>query len=238
MARKRHVSADGEPVDVLDDIAFRLEAGEVGALIGPSGCGKSTMLRIVAGLDARFEGSVKRPPGPLAMVFQEPRLLPWRSVEDNLRLAAPGVAEPELAALLAALGLAGHRARFPGELSMGLARRVALARAFAIPASLLLLDEPFASLDEPLARVIRGDLAALVASRGVTTLLATHDVAEAILLADRIWLLSHGPARILDEIVLPPRPARTDAFAAALKSRIASAQRPPLETRPSPTADP
>ena len=183
VARKRLANASGQTTEILEDIAFRLGAGEVGALIGPSGCGKSTLLRIIAGLDKDFEGSVDRPPGPLAMVFQEPRLLPWRSVEDNIRLAAPDLKESELVALLGSLGLAEHRAHFPGELSLGLARRVAIARAFAIRSSLLLLDEPFASLDAPLAQAIRKELAALVAARSLTTLLVTHNVDEALELA-------------------------------------------------------
>src|SRR5207245_2678492 len=99
---------------------------------GPSGCGKSTLMRIMAGLDDRYDGAVSRPPGPIGMAFQEPRLLPWRSVEDNIRLAAPRASEGELDALLAQIGLADHRAHYPGELSVGLARRVALARAFAV----------------------------------------------------------------------------------------------------------
>src|SRR5271165_1321246 len=85
IARKRVANAAGEPVEILVNLAFRLKPGQVGALIGPSGCGKTTCLRIVAGLDQRFEGAVQRPAGPVAMVFQEPRLLPWRTVEDNIR---------------------------------------------------------------------------------------------------------------------------------------------------------
>jgi len=225
VARKRLVNASGQTIEILANIAFRLGPGEVGALIGPSGCGKSTLLRIIAGLDARFEGSVERPPGAVAMVFQEPRLLPWRSVEANIRLVAPGLGKDALDALLASLGLESHRAHFPGELSLGLARRAAIARAFAIDSSLLLLDEPFSSLDGPLALAIQRELAALVAARPLTTLLVTHDIDEAIRLADRIWILSPRPARILDEIALAsPRSARTEAAAQSLKARIETLQ--------------
>ena len=141
------------------------------------------------------------------MVFQEPRLLPWRSVEDNIRLAAPNIGEGELEALLKPLGLLGPRAHFPGELSLGLARRVAIARAFAVKPALLLLDEPFVSLDAPLARALQRELAALVAERSVTTVLVTHDVGEAIRLADRIFVLSPRPARVIGEIRVD-QPAR------------------------------
>jgi NitT/TauT family transport system ATP-binding protein len=226
IARKRLANAAGQEVEILSNLAFRLDAGEIGALIGPSGCGKSTALRIVAGLDLRFEGEVQRPGGPLAFVFQEPRLLPWRSVEDNIRLAAPKIADGDLEALLKPLGLLDHRAHFPGELSLGLARRVALARAFAVHPSLLLLDEPFVSLDEPLALALQRELAALVAGRAVTTVLVTHDVGEAIRLADRIFVLSSRPARVLGEIrVDQPRRRMNPAEGRSIEDRIEALRR-------------
>src|ERR1700749_3211588 len=127
VAKKSFRTAAGQSVPVIADLSFALEEGETGALIGPSGCGKSTLMRILAGLDRNFDGLVHIPPdGKVGMVFQEPRLLPWRSVEDNIRLAAPDATEAEVTNLFAALGLSEHRAHFPGELSIGLARRVAL----------------------------------------------------------------------------------------------------------------
>ena len=201
VARKSFRTASGQSVPVLANLSFALEEGETGALIGPSGCGKSTLMRILAGLDHDFEGSVHVPTdGRVGMVFQEPRLLPWRSVEDNVRLAAPNAREAEIAALFAALGLSEHRTHFPGELSVGLARRAALARAFAVRPTLLLLDEPFVSLDAPLARQLQRDLARLVESRGMITVLVTHDIDEAIALADRIFVLSARPSHVVDEI--------------------------------------
>ena len=151
IAKKALRSAAGENRVVLRDVAFGLKAGEVGAVLGPSGCGKTTLLRIIAGLDRDFTGEVRLPsPHKIGMVFQEPRLLPWRTVRQNLELAgaAPG---PALDDIVAALGLARHLDHFPGELSLGLARRAAIARAFAILPDLLLLDEPFVSLDAALA---------------------------------------------------------------------------------------
>ncbi len=221
--QKSYRGASGGQLQVLGKLALSLGAGEVAALVGPSGCGKTTLLRIVAGLDRDYEGSVHLPAhGTLGMVFQEPRLLPWRTVEQNVRLAAPRVTAVTLDALFATLGLAAHRSHYPGELSLGLARRVALARAFAAEPDLLLLDEPFVSLDAALAARLREELAELVRSRPVTTLLITHDVDEAINLADRLFLLSASPARVLAEVpIASPRTARTHAEIAVIRTEIA-----------------
>jgi ABC-type nitrate/sulfonate/bicarbonate transport system ATPase subunit len=222
VARKSFRTASGQSVPVLANLSFALEEGETGALIGPSGCGKSTLMRILAGLDRDFEGSVHVPAdGRLGMVFQEPRLLPWRSVEDNVRLAAPNVSEAEVAALFATLGLSEHGTHFPGELSVGLARRAALARAFAVRPTLLLLDEPFVSLDAPLAKQLQRDLARLVESRGMITVLVTHDIDEAIALADRIFVLSGRPAHVVDEVeVKAPRASMSKEERKAVAARI------------------
>jgi NitT/TauT family transport system ATP-binding protein len=225
VVRKAFRSAAGERADVLRDVAFTLAHGEVGVFVGPSGCGKTTMLRIVAGLDTEFDGAVARPSGAIGMVFQEPRLLPWRTVEDNIRLIAPAVDAATLTALFGTLGLTAHRSHFPGELSLGLARRVALARAFAVEPRLLILDEPFTSLDAPLAARLRDELAMLVDRRPVTTLLVTHDLDEAVRLADRLFLLSARPARIIATMpIQPPRAARNADDMAALKTAIARQQ--------------
>jgi len=161
-------------------------------------------------------------------VFQEPRLLPWRTVDDNIRLIAPAIDETALAALFDTLGLATHRAHFPGELSLGLARRVALARAFAVEPRLLILDEPFTSLDQPLAARLRDELALLVDRRPVTTLLVTHDLDEAVRLADRLFVLSARPARIVATLpIAQPRAARSADDIAALKATIARQQQAP-----------
>ena len=226
--KKSFRTASGQGVPVIAGLSFALDDGETGALIGPSGCGKSTLMRILAGLDRDFEGSVHLPThGRVGMVFQEPRLLPWRSLEDNVRLAAPEASEDEIGALFAALGLAEHRTHFPGELSLGLARRAALARAFAVQPTLLLLDEPFVSLDAPLARQLHGDLIRLVESRGMITVLVTHDVDEAIALADRIFVLSARPAHVVGEIcVQNPRAAMNDGDARALAAQIEALRGP------------
>jgi ABC-type nitrate/sulfonate/bicarbonate transport system ATPase subunit len=203
---KTFLSADGTPVEVVRGLNLRLEAGSFGALIGPSGCGKTTILRIAAGLDTDFRGEIRTPgSGRLGIVFQEPRLLPWRTVEQNIRLALPASdAAADLTELVEILGLGAHLARYPGELSLGLARRAAVARAFAVRPDFLLLDEPFVSLDEALATRLRDELVALTTRTKVTTLFVTHDLAEAIRLADHLFFLSDRPTRIIAEKSLPP----------------------------------
>lgn len=210
---------------VLEDFRLSLPAGQAGAVVGPSGCGKTTLLRLIAGLDANYEGRVELPEhGRLAMVFQEPRLLPWRSVADNIRIAAPEADDAEIAALLRELGLTEHETHFPGELSLGLARRVALARALAVKPDLLLLDEPLVSLDAALARELRDMIAALIEERRVTTLIVTHDLREAIEIADQIFLLSPRPARVAATLDVPePRRRLTPETIQALESRALTA---------------
>jgi ABC-type nitrate/sulfonate/bicarbonate transport system ATPase subunit len=185
---------------VLRDIRFAARAGEVLALLGPSGMGKSTTLRIIMGLDRDFTGHVHRPPGRLGVMFQEPRLLPWLSTADNLRLVAEDLPAAHIEALLAEVGLEGTGPKLPRALSLGMARRAALARALAVAPELLVLDEPFASLD---ARRT-AELAAVVARRArdgaAIVVMATHDLAPALAIADRILVLAGRPATLAADI--------------------------------------
>ena len=209
---KRFRGADGVLVHAIDEIAFDVPAGSFTTLIGPSGCGKTTTLRIILGLDDDFAGHIRLPEkeGRTAVVFQEPRLLPWRTVEDNVRLALPDAMESEnLEDLFAIVGLSEMRNRYPSELSLGLARRVALARAFAIKPSLLLLDEPFVSLDEMTATRLRQLLVTVWSARRTTALMVTHNLREAVQLSDRIVFLTERPARIRGvEVIDRDRSAR------------------------------
>lgn len=202
IARKAY-RRDGEALPVLHAVGFAVAAGEVVALFGPSGTGKTTTLRIVMGLDAAFDGTVRRD-GRLGAMFQEPRLAPWLTVADNLRLVVTeGVPPPDIPALLAEVGLPGAARRLPRELSLGMARRAALARALAVAPSLLVLDEPFASLDPQLA----GSLAAVIRARatrdGAAVLLSTHDLDPVFAIADRILVLSGHPAALEMDLALP-----------------------------------
>ncbi len=203
---------------VLGSLRFTVEAGQTVVITGPSGCGKTTLLNIVAGLDPRFEGRIEMPEVTrIGYVFQDPRLLPWRTVEDNLRLVLDGEKEEiarRIADVLAEVGLADAQQVYASRLSLGMARRVAIARAFVVRPTLLLLDEPFVSLDEPTAARLRRLLLDLLATHRVTTLFVTHNLREAIMLGDRLIFLSRSPARIVSDVVVPlDRAARTSEAA-------------------------
>jgi NitT/TauT family transport system ATP-binding protein len=220
---KSYLLADGKPFEVVRDLELRLDAGSFGALIGPSGCGKTTILRIAAGLDPDFRGQLHAPgSGRLGIVFQEPRLLPWRTVEDNVRLVLPTrEAGADLTDLFEILGLGSHLTRYPAELSLGLARRVAIARAFAVRPDFLLLDEPFVSLDETVATRLRDELVALTTRSKITTLFVTHDLPEAVQLADRLFFLSDRPTHIILEKALPPpRGARSQGMITSICNEV------------------
>jgi NitT/TauT family transport system ATP-binding protein len=203
-------------VEAVAGIDLTFPAGEFTALLGPSGCGKSTFLRMVAELDRptagtiELEGDVGR--GTLGFVFQDPHLLPWRSVLDNvalpLELRDTGRAErrERARAALEDVGLGDALTRFPAELSGGMRMRAALARAMVTSPKLLLLDEPFAALDEITRQRLDDQLRALHAARGMTVLFVTHSIGEAAYLAERAIVFSPRPARVvLDRAIDLPR---------------------------------
>jgi ABC-type nitrate/sulfonate/bicarbonate transport system ATPase subunit len=197
--------ADAPARPVFDHFSLDLAEGEVCALVGPSGIGKSSLLQIVAGLDQDFVGSVEGRPWEIGYLFQSPRLLPWRTVRQNLELVIPD--HPEKAeAWLAQVGLAEVEDVYPQRLSLGMARRVSLARALAIEPKLLLLDEPFSALDVATTKDMQNLVAAQLKRLHATTLLVTHHWHEAAALAHRVITLDGSPARIVDD--RPVRPAR------------------------------
>ncbi len=204
------------------DLAFA--AGQTTALVGPSGCGKSTLLRMVAGLEEPSSGSVTidgLPPtdilrkAGLSIAFQDPSLLPWRSVRKNIELALDLARRPKEARkieqLIHLVGLDGFADTRPAELSGGMRQRAAIARALATEPALLLLDEPFGAVDELTRQQLANDLPGIWEASGTTTLLVTHSVSEAVMLSDRVVVLSPRPARIVADIAVNlPRPRQPD----------------------------
>ncbi|WP_181183891.1 ABC transporter ATP-binding protein [Prosthecodimorpha hirschii] len=219
-------------VTALEDVSFSVEPGGFTSLLGPSGCGKSTLLRVVADLIAPSEGHISvlgtspaeaRRGRSLGFVFQDAALLPWRTVEDNVRLMLPPARRgTDLGPLFAELDLAEARTRFPQELSLGMERRVALARALAVEPDLLVLDEPLVSLDDMTAARLRRLIAAAAAVRGVTVLMVTHNVREALEMADRLILLAPRPTRVIGEERLDrPRGDRPAVWIDSIRADLA-----------------
>jgi len=235
---KRYIGhAGAKSVTALRNLQASVAPSEFCVITGPSGCGKTTLLNIIAGLDQDFAGTVHFEPIPapkIGYVFQSPRLLPWRTVRENIALVLPlHAASVELDALLAEIGLADAADVYPTRLSGGMARRAALARAFAIEPDLLLMDEPFSSLDAAAADRLRGLLLRLVSTRPATVLFVTHDLAEAVRLADRILVLSPVPGQVLTEmpITLPRSERRNPDTLSGLRAELGRLSDHPVARR-------
>jgi NitT/TauT family transport system ATP-binding protein len=205
----KRFSGDSEPV--IDHVSIDVEKGELVALIGPSGCGKSTILNIIAGLVKPTDGRVRVNETELRVsyVFQRPRLLPWRSVRRNVEFSLEQTAlsaadrKKAAAAALAQVNLTGHERKYPHQLSGGMQQRVAIARGLAIKPNLLLLDEPFGALDALTRSYMQEELLGIVRGSATTAILVTHDIDEALLLADRLLVMSSRPGRIKHELAVP-----------------------------------
>lgn len=229
-----HFTIDGNRLDVLSDVDLTLEPGEFVALLGPSGCGKSTLLRLAAGLEPASEGELLEDGAPIArpdpariLVFQDPTLFPWRTVWANVAtgLEARGLLKTrrhQVDEALRLVRLSEFAGAYPHQLSGGMAQRVALARALINEPRLLLMDEPFGKLDSLTRLTMQNELLSLWRDGGFTTLLVTHDVEEALLLADRVVVFSPRPARIIAErrIDKPHPRRRGDADLTRLRTEL------------------
>ena len=205
-------TTDSTTKEVIKNLQLTLDNNEFVCLVGPSGCGKTTLLNILAKLDTQFSGTIELQPKHIepkvGYIFQNPRLLPWRTVRENIQLAT--AAKPATVDfLLENMGLADEKNSYPEHLSLGMSRRVSIIRAFAVDPDLLLMDEPFVSLDPPTARQVRQLLIDLWTQRAHKVLFVTHDLREAITLADRLIFLSANPMSVIAEVsVTIPRKDR------------------------------
>jgi sulfonate transport system ATP-binding protein len=199
----------GEQLQVLDDISFRVEPGEFVAIVGASGCGKSTLLRLLAGLDTEYTGQLLHDSVPISgtdlhrgLIFQDHRLFPWLTVEQNVSLAFTNTDVPlkerkeRVTAEIARVGLDGFAHAYPHQLSGGMSQRAAIARALVGRPDVLLLDEPLGALDALTRLRLQQELRRLWQDEGITMVMVTHDIEEAVYLADRIIVLDARPGRI------------------------------------------
>ncbi len=199
IASKAFPDRRGTAAAIVKNLYLSIGRGEFVCLIGPSGCGKTTILKILLGLDRDFEGWKKPDPQHLSVgvVFQEPRLLPWRTVEENVRIALPpDQRQRNLDELFFRTGLAPWRNHYPRALSLGLARRAAIVRALAAERDLLVLDEPFVSLDDQAAKDLRDFVRTSALHTHVAVLMVTHNLREAVEMADRLVFLQPSPTCI------------------------------------------
>ena len=213
-------------IQAIEEVTLDIPAGTFASLVGPSGCGKTTLLNIVAGFEAPTEGRVSvdgrevQDPGPdRGVVFQEPGLFPWLRVEENvgfpLRVCGLPAAElrERVVAILEQVGLAAFKRSYPAELSGGMRQRVAIARVLAMDPAVLLMDEPFAALDVQTRSLMQEFLLQLLEARRKTVLFITHDIQEAVFLADRVYIMSARPGRLKEGLeVALPRPRTVESM--------------------------
>ena len=206
---------------VLHNVHLQLHARQVISLLGPSGCGKSTLLRIVAGLEKDYQGELRSTAGEVAFIFQEPRLMPWLTVEQNIGFSDDRHYDKAwVAQLIEEVGLAGFAQALPKALSGGMAQRVAIARGLYSRPNVLLLDEPFSAVDAFTRMKLQDLLLQLAHHHAIALLLVTHDVDEALYLSDRVLVMGNRPSSIREELPvdLPHPRDRRDPLLASLKA--------------------
>lgn len=207
------------------NISFSIQEGETVGVLGTSGCGKSTLLRVLSGLDQEFEGEIDVAglgEQPIGMIFQEPRLMPWLTVKENILFGAKDAKKVDVEAYLTLVGLADFGDHYPKDLSGGMAQRTAIARALIGEPGVLLLDEPFSALDAFTKMQLQDLLLKIQKSRSTTMIIVTHDIDEALYLCDRIFILGGQPGTLQVQMSIEtakPRD-RGDAFLATKKTEI------------------
>jgi ABC-type nitrate/sulfonate/bicarbonate transport system ATPase subunit len=203
---KEFTAPNGERLRVLENVSFEAPDRSFTSILGPSGCGKSTILNLIARLDNHFSGTISVGGNTVGFVFQQPRLLNWRTVAENVILPLEGqkLDRNELRALarrhLELVGLAGYENYYPLQLSGGMQQRVAIGRALAIDPDVLLMDEPFSGLDEITARKLRQELIRIWQETGKTILFVTHSISEAVFLSQQVLIVTAKPARIFKRV--------------------------------------
>lgn len=222
----KRYDGEGGPVRALEDVSFDVDDGEFVCIVGPSGCGKTTLFRIIAGLDEATDGAVylgdelvEGPTPDMGVVFQEYHLFPWRTVRGNVAFGLEKADTPEderqtrVETLVDLVGLEGFEESYPKALSGGMKQRVAIARALATDPALLLMDEPFGAVDAQTREMLQRELLEIWERTGKTVLFVTHDVEEAVKLADRIVVMAKEPGRVEEivEVDLARPRSRSDA---------------------------
>lgn len=202
MLKVNSVSKTFQDMLIIDQLDFQVQDGEIVALIGPSGCGKSTLLNIVSGLLRPDSGTIDGAGDSIACIFQDDRLLPWRTVWENISLVRGEQDKAGILALINEVGLNGFERHYPIQLSGGMQKRCGIARAFYYQSRLLLLDEPFQGLDYCLRQEMLAMLLSVWRQHGQSVLFVTHEIDEALMVASRILVLSKRPGRIREEIPL------------------------------------
>ena len=231
--RKKYKRKKQQDLQVLDSINFEINRGEFVCIVGGSGCGKSTLLRLMSGLDSDYEGQIvidqeliKKPDKRRGFVYQENRLFPWMTVEKNIGFVInnkdPDTKKRKIKEVLELVGLKGFENAYPKELSGGMAQRVNIARALVNKPEILFLDEPFGALDALTRIQLQKELLAIRQKQRSTMLLVTHDIEEAVYLADRVIVLANRPAKILDivEIDLPENRDRSSEIFKKIRRNI------------------
>lgn len=223
MIKIKNISKSFDDLKVINDISFEIEKKEIICILGPSGCGKSTLLNIIAGLNKDYLGTIENNAGKISYVFQEDRLLEWKTVYENIQFVNKDSEKKDILKLIKEIGLEGFENSYPRELSGGMRQRCSIARAFNFKAPLLIMDEPFKSLDYTLSLQMIKKLIKVWEERENSILIVTHNIDQALMLGNKLLVLSKKPTFLLEEIKIQiPQEKRklTEKFLIDTRNRI------------------